>query len=118
MWQYIKILDLETMSAAARAEAISKELYYITRPPHVRQQDDLSIMVFSVVEAKESVYLEVLLDYIISVHPENDVSTLAALFPDLSAAEKNSLVQFIQNSNSFEFQNIIPQGTPILSEIP
>jgi hypothetical protein len=45
------------------------------------------------------------------------VEPLAALFPHLSEAEKNGLVQVIKNSNSFAFQNIIPAGTIIYEEI-
>jgi hypothetical protein len=117
MWRYILITPIEGKTALERAQDISGELFAITRPAHLREGSDLSNMIFPIIEQGGNVYLQIILDYIITVHPENDVEPLAALFPHLSEAEKNGLVHVIKNSNSFAFQNIIPAGTIIYEEI-
>jgi len=55
------------------------------------------------------------LDYNIIVHPENNLTNLIALFPELSQAEKDALAAFIESQQSFPFQYIIPSGVTVFT---
>jgi hypothetical protein len=57
--------------------------------------------------------LEVELDYNIIVHPENNLTNLIALFPELSQAERDGLAAFIESQQSFEFRYIVPGGVTV-----
>jgi hypothetical protein len=59
--------------------------------------------------------LDVELDYNIIVHPENNLTNLIALFPELSQAERDGLAAFIESQQSFPFQYIIPQDTTVFT---
>jgi hypothetical protein len=121
---YIKVLPQAGLTSEQRAEAISYELWAISRPPAIRNPNDVTTYLFGWVKhpTQDSAYtdivntaLEVDLNYNIIVHPENNLTNLIALFPELSQAERDGLAAFIESQQSFPFQYIIPQGTTVFT---
>ena len=117
MWKFVEISAAAGLDALTRANLISEELFNISRPPATRNPGDVSSGVFPVIEQGGKVYMMVDLAYMIPVHPLNNVNSLAALFPNISAAEKSALVEFINNSQQFQFGQILPSGTAVLESI-
>lgn len=117
---YIKVLPQAGLTSGDRAIAISRELFRIQRP--IDQQSDATLYLFGWVNhpTKDPNYtdtvnvaLEVDLNQVIYVHPDNDLTNLIALFPELSEAEKEALVDYIENSASFQFMYIVPSGVKV-----
>jgi hypothetical protein len=97
---YIKVLPQAGLTSEQRAEAISYELWAISRPPAIRNPNDVTTYLFGWVKhpTQDSTYpeivntaLEVDLNYNIIVHPENNLTNLIALFPELSQAERDEI---------------------------
>ncbi len=107
---YLIVKSTKNLTATERAEAISKELYSISRPDTIKEETDVSMYLFGVVEHPDGVQasLSVDLDYVIVVHEDNDLSNLIALFSNLSAEESNALQAYIKTHSSFVFSNILP----------
>lgn len=116
---YIIVLPEAELTSEQRAKGISEELFKISRPPHVRNPKDVSRYVFgwmkhpTVDEASENFNLHALnvdLDYKIYVHPENDLTGLLSMFPEVPEAEKEQLAAYIASSATgrFRFGDIIP----------
>jgi hypothetical protein len=121
---FIKVLPQGGLTSAQRAEAISYELWAISRPPAIRNPNDVTAYMFGWVKhpTQDPAYAELVdtalhvqLDYNIIVHPENNLTNLIALFPELSQAEKDGLTAFIESQQSFPFQYIIPQDTTVFT---
>jgi len=114
----LQILPTQGYTAAERAEAISAELFAISRPVVVRTATDQTNYLFGWVKhpTEDIAVLQAQTDYIIRVHPDNDISGLVALFPDLSEQERNGLTAFIQSSHFFEFGQILPSNSTIISD--
>ena len=106
------------MTAAERAEAISAELWSISRPPKVRTEAEATNYLFGWLAhpGENKAVLTALNDYIIRVHPQNNLTNLLALFPELTEAEKQGLASFINSQQAFPFQHIIPSNTIQLTE--
>ena len=117
---YIKVTPQLNLTSEQRAEAISRELFRIQRP--IDQQGDATAYIFgwhkfanggSDVKYLPSIVdtcLDVNVNQIIYVHPENDLTNLIALFPELSEEEKMMLAGFIDSQSQFPFGYIIPSG--------
>ncbi len=123
--EYIKVLPQAGLTSEQRAEAISYELWAISRPPQVRKPEDVTLYLFSWIKhpTQDPAYVEVvdtalniITDYIIQVHPENNLTNLVALFPELSQQEKDTLVAYIESQQSFPFTNIIPQDVKVFTQ--
>ena len=121
---YIKILPQAGLTSEQRAEAISYELWAISRPPAIRNPNDVTTYLFGWVKhpTQDPAYtefvntaLDVELDYNIIVHPENNLTNLIALFPELSQAEKDGLAAFIESQQSFPFQYIVPSDVTVFT---
>jgi hypothetical protein len=121
---YIKVLPQSGLTSEQRAQAISYELWAISRPPAIRNPNDVTTYLFGWVKhpTQDPAYTEVVdtaldveLDYNIIVHPENNLTNLIALFPELSQAEKDALAGFIESQQSFSFQYIIPSGVGVFN---
>jgi hypothetical protein len=122
---YIKVTPQLNLTSEQRAEAISRELFRIQRP--IDQQGDATAYLFGWQKfangGSDAKYLpsivdtclEVHVNQIIYVHPENNLTNLIALFPELSQAERDGLAAFIESQSSFPFQYIIPQGTTVFT---
>ena len=122
---YIKVLPQAGLTSEQRAEAISYELWAISRPPAIRNPNDVTTYLFGWVKhpTRDSAYtdtvntaLEIDLNYNIIVHPENNLTNLIALFPELSQAEKDGLAAFIESQQSFEFRYIVPGGVTVYTK--
>ena len=124
---YIKVTPQLNLTSEQRAEAISYELWAISRPPQVRSANDVTSYLFSWVKyadgGSDAKYLPSVVDtaldvdptYMIIVHPENNLTNLIALFPELSEMERAMLAGFIQSQNAFPFGYIIPQDFGVFS---
>jgi hypothetical protein len=122
---YIKVLPQAGLTSEQRAEAISYELWAISRPPAIRNPNDVTTYLFGWVKhpTQDPAYTEVVntalevdLNYNIIVHPENNLTNLIALFPELSQAEKDGLAAFIESQQSFEFRYIVPGGVTVYTK--
>jgi len=87
---YIIVEPIEGYTSQERAEAISQELFNVGRPPGVRHPDDVSTSVFGTIQHPDTGAhaLSVDLAYEIYVHPENDLTQLLLLFPEVTEEEK------------------------------
>ena len=109
---YIKIQPITDMTSEARCKAINAELWAINRPYSVRSENDVTNKVFSEVRLNDGIWaLDADLEYTFNVHPQRNITALAALFPDLSDTEKSQLIGFIEHSQTFVFKYIITSGT-------
>ena len=106
------------MTANARAQAISAELWSISRPAQVRTEAEATNYLFGWVShpTDDKAVLMAVENWTISVHPQNNLTNLMALFPALTEAEKAGLTAYIQSSQSFPFQHILPSNSEILTE--
>ena len=114
----IEIIPIEGMSATERAQAISRELYAISRPPKVRTEIERTNYLFGWVEhpTQARTVLLGIKNYTVNVHQENDLTNLLALFPDINNEELNTLAGYIKIHNAFEFHDIIPSNANILTD--
>jgi hypothetical protein len=123
--QYIKILPQAGLISEERAEAISYELWAINRPPAIRNANDITTYIFGWCKhpTQDSNYVQTVntalivdTNYIIKVHPDNNLTNLISLFPELSQQEKQNLIDYIESNQSFPFQNIIPQDVTLFTK--
>jgi len=121
--QYIKVLPQAGLTSEQRAIAITRELFRIQRP--IDQQNDATLYLFGWVKhpTQDPNYTEIVdtalqvdVNQVIYVHPDNDLTNLIALFPELSQAEKDGLAAFIESQASFLFQYIIPTDVTVFDE--
>jgi len=119
---YIKVLPQTGMTSEERAIAISRELFRIQRP--IDQQNDATLYLFGWVKhpTQDPNYTEVVdtalqvdVNQVIYVHPDNDLTNLIALFPELSQAEKDGLAAFIESQQMFLFKYIIPSDVTVFT---
>lgn len=123
--QYIKVLPQSGLTSEQRAEQISYELWAISRPPAVRNPNDVTAYMFGWVShpTQDPAYQQVVdtalqidTTYEIKVHPDNNLNNLIALFPELTQQEKDGLAAYIESQQSFPFGNIIPQDVTVFTE--
>ena len=121
--QFIKVLPQAGLTSEQRAIAITRELFRIQRP--IDQQNDATLYLFGWLKhpTQDPNYTEVVdtalqvdVNQVIYVHPDNDLTNLIALFPELSQAEKDGLAAFIESQASFLFQYIIPSDVTVFTE--
>ena len=121
--QYIKVLPQAGLTSEQRAIAISRELFRIQRP--INQQSDATLYLFGWIKhpTKDPNYtdtvnaaLQIDTNQVIYVHPDNDLTNLIALFPELSQAEKDGLAAFIESQQMFVFKYIIPSDVTVFTE--
>ena len=120
---YIKVLPQAGLTSEERAVAISRELFRIQRP--INQQNDATLYLFGWIKhpTKDPNYtdtvnaaLQIDTNQVIYVHPDNDLTNLIALFPELSQAEKDDLAAFIESQQMFLFKYIIPSDVTVFTE--
>jgi hypothetical protein len=114
----LQILPTLGYSSQERAMLISEELFAISRPKSVKSLDDVSNYLFGWVthKSEDISVLNAISDYIIKVHPDNDITKLVSLFPELSSGEKENLTNYITNTNEFPFSNILPSNSVFISD--
>lgn len=122
--EYIKVVPQAGLTSEQRAEQISYELWAISRPPAVRNPNDVTTYMFGWAKhpTQDPNYVEVVnaalsvdTSYNVIVHPENNLTNLVALFPELTQQEKDSLAAYIESQQSFPFANIIPQSVKVFT---
>lgn len=124
--KYIKVVPQAGLTSAERAEAISYELWAISMPPAIRDPNNVTVYTFGWVnrtDAGDPAYLPEIVntallvdpDYLITVNPENDLTNLIALFPELSQEEKDMLAAYIESQSSFPFGNIVPSTVTLFT---
>ena len=121
--RYIKVLPESGLSSEQIAVAISRELFKIQRP--IDQQGDATQFLFGWIKhpTQDAAYSDVVdtalvVDpaQVIYVHPDNDLSLLISLFPELTEQEKQMLAGFIRSQSQFPFQYIVPSTTKLFTE--
>ena len=115
---YIKVLPQAVLTSYERAEAISYELWAISRPPAIRNPNDVTAYMFGWVKhpTQDPAYVEIVdTAYNIIVHPDNNLTNLIALFPELSQVEKDVLAAFIESQQSFPFGAIVPSDVTVFT---
>ena len=120
--QYIKVLSQAGLTSEERAIAISRELFRIQRP--INQQNDATLYLFGWIKhpTKDPNYIDTVnaalqidTNQVIYVHPDNDLTNLIALFPELSQAERDGLAAFIESQQMFLFKYIIPSDVNVFT---
>jgi hypothetical protein len=120
--QYIKVLPQAGLTSEQRAIAISRELFRIQRP--INQQNDATLYLFGWIKhpTKDPNYIDTVnaalqidTNQVIYVHPDNDLTNLIALLPELSQVEKDGLAAFIESQQMFLFKYIIPSDVTVFN---
>ena len=112
---YIIVLPEGVLTSLQRAEAISRELYCITRPRQIQSPDQADAKVFGVIAHPDGVQhaLQVDTAYVIPVHPLATLELLVSLFPELTDTERINLQAYIFNNDEFPFGAIVPSTTTL-----
>ena len=114
---YLIVLPEAGLDSGQRADAISEELYALGRPTGVRQPDDVTRYVFGRIKHpdRDEYALQVILNYGIYVHPDNNITGLLELFPEVPEAERVALAAYIESqvNRRFPFGNIIPSTATV-----
>lgn len=111
---YIIIRPITGMTSEERCNKINIELWNISRPPSTKNPNDETLKVFDEIDLEDGnwcFYVDT--EYVLKVHPENNLTELISLFPNMSENEKNSLVNYIESNNEFPFSGIIPSDTNV-----
>jgi hypothetical protein len=105
----LNIAPIQGYTATQRAEAISEELFAISRPPQVRNTNDVSRYLFgwTTHPTTGDCVLHADTGYVINVHPQNNLTNLISLMPDLPQQVQAGLVQLIQNSETITFGQLL-----------
>jgi len=109
---------IQGYTSLERAKALSMELWSISRPAIVRDEDDGSIYLFPWQQHPITLdcVLRVETNEVIRVHPDNNLSNLIALMPALPQQVKDVLVQLIENSQTITFGQLLTGDETIISE--
>jgi len=122
--EYIKVVPQAGLTSEQRVEQISYELWAISRPPAVRNPNDVTTYMFGWAKhpTQDPNYVEVVnaalsvdTSYNVVVHPENNLTNLLLLFPELTQQEKDILAAYIESQQSFPFANIIPHDVKVFT---
>ena len=115
---YIIVRPEGILSSSQRAQFITRELYCITLPLQFQTPDQHDGTVFGVIHHPTDgrAALQVDLDYIIPVHPLVTLERLVSLFPEITDAERMTLMQVIFSSKAFPFRHIVPSTVTVRDE--
>ena len=115
MAQYVLILPEGFMTSLQRAQAISRELYCVTRPLALQREDEKSSMFATVIThpSTNQAALIVNPDVIINVHEQATLEKLTALFPELTEDVRFALTSMAWQLRSFTFKSILPPTATI-----
>jgi len=116
--QYIIVRPEGILSSPQRAQFITRELYCITLPLQFQSPDQHDGTVFGIIHHPTDgrAALQVDLDYIIPVHPLVTLERLVSLFPEITDAERMTLMQVIFSSKAFPFRHIVPSTVTVRDE--
>jgi len=116
--QYIIVRPEGILTSPQRAQFITRELYCITLPLQFQTPDQHDGTVFGIIHHPTDgrAALQVDLDYIIPVHPLVTLERLVSLFPEITDAERMTLMQVIFSSKAFPFRHIVPSTVTVRDE--
>jgi hypothetical protein len=116
--QYIIVRPEGILSSPQRAQFITRELYCITLPLQFQSPDQHDGTVFGIIHHPTDgrAALQVDLDYVIPVHPLVTLERLVSLFPEITDAERMTLMQVIFSSKAFPFRHIVPSTVTVRDE--
>jgi len=115
---YLPVVPRLGLTSQQRGEAISRELFNLTLPRHLRDDEQSSAMLLPMIENESNagewaVYADTAM--VITVHPERDVTALVSLFPQLSETERSQLTYYIASNDSVTFGNLLPSDATVLT---
>jgi hypothetical protein len=115
---YIIVRPEGILSSPQRAQFITRELYCITLPLQFQTPDQHDGTVFGIIHHPTDgrAALQVDLDYVIPVHPLVTLERLVSLFPEITDAERMTLMQVIFSSKAFPFRHIVPSTVTVRDE--
>jgi hypothetical protein len=115
---YIIVRPEGILSSPQRAQFITRELYCITLPLQFQTPDQHDGTVFGVIHHPTDgrAALQVDLDYVIPVHPLVTLERLVSLFPEITDAERMTLMQVIFSVKAFPFRHIVPSTVQVRDE--
>ena len=110
MSNYLIVPPEGGLTSEARAAAISRQLYCITRPESIQNPDEASFNLFgsTIHPTTGEAALSIILDWVIYVNSAVDLTELQALFPLMPQAEMDALTTLITTSSTVLFEQIIP----------
>jgi hypothetical protein len=116
--QFIIVRPEGILSSPQRAQFITRELYCITLPLQFQSPDQHDGTVFGIIHHPTDgrAALQVDLDYVIPVHPLVTLERLVSLFPEITDAERMTLMQVIFSSKAFPFRHIVPSTVTVRDE--
>lgn len=114
----LKINSITGYTPTERAKQISAELFAISRPPVVRDNKDVSAYLFAWKSHPTSgeCVLNVDINHVINIHPQNNLDKLIALMPTLPQVVKDGLVNLIKNSQTITFGQLLIGDEIVLTE--
>ena len=112
------IAPITGYTATERAAALSAELWNICRPLQVRDpaKDTNALFGWVTHPATGECVLQAYTDHVIRVHPDNNLSTLIALMPNLPLQVQAGLVALIENSQTITFGQLLTGQEDILTD--
>ena len=114
---YIIVKPEGVLTSPQRAAFISRELYCITLPLQFQSPDQHANNVFGIIHHPDGrAALVVDLAYQIPVHPLVTLERLVSLFPEITDAERMTLMQVIFSSKAFPFRHIVPSTVTVRDE--
>jgi hypothetical protein len=115
---YIIVRPEGILSSPQRAQFITRELYCITIPLQFQTPDQHDGTVFGIIHHPTDgrAALQVDLDYVIPVHPLVTLERLVSLFPEITDAERMTLMQVIFSVKAFPFRHIVPSTVQVRDE--
>ena len=118
MSAYIIVRPEGILTSPQRAQFITRELYCITLPLQFQTPEQADGTVFGVIHHPTDgrAALQVDLDYVITVHPLVTLERLVSLFPEITDAERMTLMQVIFSSKAFPFRHIVPSTVQVRDE--
>jgi len=105
----LNIAPIANYTAKQRAYALSEELLRIKKPFAIKGENDIAAYLYRVIEhpTEDKAVMVVNPSDVIMVHPQNNLTNLIALMPDLPQQVQAGLVQLIQNSETITFGQLL-----------
>lgn len=118
MANYVLILQEGLLTSAQRAQAISRELYCVTRPLPIQEPEEAFYLYAPVIIHPQTgeAALQVEPRHLIIVHEQATLERLTALFPELTEEIRFALTSMAWQLRSFTFQSILPPTATIRDE--
>ena len=118
MANYVLILQEGLLTSAQRAQAISRELYNVTRPLPIQEPHEAAYRYAPVIyhPLTGDAALQVDPKHVIVVHEQATLEKLTALFPELTEDVRFALTSMAWQLRSFTFQSILPPTATIRDE--